>query len=396
MLRVRELTLDDLGDAWELGRLAFGSSESPPPAALSALPGVTRYGAFDAGGRLVGKAVDLHHQQWWSGRRVAAADVAGVAVLPEARGTGVARALLTELLRGAHERGAAVSALFPTVTAPYRGCGWEVVGSLRTVDLAAAAVARHRPAASMSVRPGTAADLPAVAEFYERVTAHRCGLLTRDGEFFDQFSSTEALPSGVDGLTLVHDGDRLRGYVSWERGEGYDATAVLTVHEALADHPDAARALIGVLGSWHSVAPTLRLVLLGQDAMTAQLPLEAVREHRQQPWMNRPVDVVRAVQTRGWPAHVHGTADFALHDAVAPWNTGAWRLEVADGSARLHRLSDEPALTLSVRGFALLYCGAAQAASVAQAGLLHCAAGASPAGLDLLAAGPPAELLDYF
>ncbi|WP_279583170.1 hypothetical protein [Fodinicola feengrottensis] len=33
-------------------------------------------------------------------------------MIPEARGRGVARALLSGLLRGAHERGAAVSALF--------------------------------------------------------------------------------------------------------------------------------------------------------------------------------------------------------------------------------------------------------------------------------------------
>src|SRR5204863_2297323 len=139
-----------------------------PPLAPVAVPGMTRYGAFDAAGRLVGRAVDRHHEQWWGGRRVVAADVAGVAVLPEARGRGVARALLGELLRRARERGAAVSALFPTVAAPYRGSGWEIGGVLRTVDLPTAAVARHRPAPHLSVRPGGPADLPAVAELYQR------------------------------------------------------------------------------------------------------------------------------------------------------------------------------------------------------------------------------------
>ncbi|SCG72594.1 GNAT family N-acetyltransferase [Micromonospora inositola] len=129
---VRELTPDELADAWQLGRLAFGSEPQPAPHATAPVPGLTRYGAFDERGLLVGKAADLHHDQWWDDRTVRAAGVGGVAVAPEARGRGVARALLGGLLRGAHERGAAVSALFPTVTAPYRACGCPGTGPHHT------------------------------------------------------------------------------------------------------------------------------------------------------------------------------------------------------------------------------------------------------------------------
>jgi len=393
---VRELGVDDLAAAWDLARLAFGSSPDAPPSALVAVPGMTRYGAFDAGGRLVGRAIDLHHEQWWLGRRVVASGVAGVAVLPEARGRGVARSLLGEVLRGARERGAAISALFPTVAAPYRSCGWEVGGTMRTVDLPTSALPRERPSARLTVRPGGPADLPAVVDLYQRIARHRCGLLTRQGELFDQLAATGSLPSGVDGLTLVEDGERLLGYAGWHRGLGYDSTAVLTVHDALAGTADAARELAGVLSSWRSVAPTLRLRLLAGDAVTWQLPMESAREYRQQVWMHRPVDVVRAVESRGWPRYLRGSVDFALGDASAPWNAGAWRLEVADGAAQLRRISQEPALSLTVRGFGLLYCGAAQASAVAEAGLLRCAPGENPAALDLLGAGPPAQLLDYF
>ncbi|MEH1168501.1 GNAT family N-acetyltransferase [Micromonospora sp. CPCC 205539] len=389
---VRELTADDLDAAWDLGRFAFGSDSQRPPQASVEAPGRTRYGAFDDTGRLVGKAVDLHHDQWWSGRAVPAADVAGVAVAPEARGRGVARAMLTALLRGAHERGAAISALYPTVAAPYRACGWETAGVLRTVNLATAALPRHRPAARLAVRAGTPADLPAVAALYERVTRHRNGMLTRRGELFD--APDRGLPG--DGLTLVEDDGDLVGYATWRRGLGYGADSVLTVDEALAVTAEAARELVGVLGSWASVAPTLRLCPLDGDAVSAHLPLESAREHERDLWMHRPVDVAHAVGARGWPAHVRGAVDFHLTDPLAEWNTGTWRLAVADGAAELTRVSGEADLRLEVRGFALLYAGAAHARSVAQAGLLHHSPDVDPAALDLLGAGGPAHLLDYF
>ncbi|WP_433123943.1 GNAT family N-acetyltransferase [Micromonospora sp. CA-240977] len=393
-VHVRELTADDLDAAWELGRFAFGSDPQRPAHATTTPAGMTRYGAFDDSGRLVGKAVDLHHDQWWSGRAVSAADVAGVAVAPEARGRGVARAMLTGLLRGARERGAAVSALYPTVAAPYRACGWEAAGVLRTVDVATAALPRHRPCPDLAVRAGTVADLPAVADLYERVTRHRNGMLTRRGELFDFFAANGGLPG--DGLTLVErDGD-LVGYATWRRGRGYGADSVLTVDEALAVTADAARELVAVLGSWASVAPTLRLCPLDGDAVSPHLPLESARDHERDLWMHRPVDVVRAVSARGWPAHVRGVVDFGLTDALAEWNTGAWRLTVADGAAELTRVGGEVDLRLDVRGFALLYAGAAHARSVAQAGLLHHGPGADPSALDLLGAGGPAQLLDYF
>ncbi|GIJ20878.1 GNAT family N-acetyltransferase [Micromonospora lutea] len=385
---VRELTPDDLDDAWQLSRLAFGYDPQPPPPPPTA--GRTSYGAFDPAGQLIGKAVDLHDEQWWSGHVVPAADVAGVVVAAEARGTGVARALLTTLLRGAHDRGAAVSALFPTTAAPYRACGWEVCGQLRTLDLPTEALPRHRRDPRLTVRAGTVADLPATVELYRRVAHHRNGLLTRTHR---RFTTTDDLP--YDGLTLVEHDSRLVGYAGWNRGSGYGPDAVLTVEDILATTTEAARALVDVLAHWNSVTPTLRLTLLPDDAVSAHLPLERAREHERDAWMHRPVDIVRAVQARGWPAHTRGQVTFALTDELADWNTGTWHLTVADGQAELRRSTAEAHLHLTVRGFARLYTGTATARALAETGLLHHST-PDPSALDLLAAGPTAHLVDYF
>jgi predicted acetyltransferase len=100
------------------------------------------------------------------------------------------------------------------------------------------------------------------------------------------------------------------------------------------------------------------------------------------------------VSARGWPAHVRGRVVFRLTDALAPWNAGAWELTISDGAGRLVPAAGEPDLELDVRGFAVLYCGVSTGRAAAQAGFVRGAG--DPAGLDLLASGPAAQLLDYF
>ncbi|WP_233514057.1 sterol carrier protein domain-containing protein [Micromonospora craterilacus] len=111
--------------------------------------------------------------------------------------------------------------------------------------------------------------------------------------------------------------------------------------------------------------------------------------------MHRPVDITRAVATRGWPTHTRGQVTFTLTDDLAEWNTGTWQLTVADGDAHLHRVTTEADLHLTVRGFAQLYTSTATARTLAETGLLRHTT-PDPSALDLLAAGPPAEALDYF
>ena len=391
-VRVRALADDELRDAWELGRVAFGGPAEPPPYVVRRVDGLHRLGAFDDRGRLVGKATDLAHEQWWGGRRLSAADVGGVAVAPEARGSGAGRALLTALLAGGRERGAAISALYPTVSAVYRSAGWAVAGTLREVDLDTAALPRAVPP-GVRVRAAESGELPVVRALHEQVARSAQGLLTRTGGVHELPPEPGPWPDGADGATLVEQDGEPTGAMVWARGRGYGVEGRLAVHDLLATTPAAAAALAAVLGGWASVAHTVRVPLLDGSAAEAVLPLERARPARTDTWMHRPVDVVRAIAGRGWPPHVRGRVAFRLADALAPWNAGDWQLTVEDGAGELRRATAEPDLWLDVRGFAVLYCSAATGRAAEQAGL---AGGGDPAALDVLASGPRAAQLDYF
>jgi predicted acetyltransferase len=390
---VRLLREDELGQRWELGRLAFGGPDEAPASSLRTVDGVSRLGAFDDAGRLIGSITDLPHEHWWGGRRVVSCGVSGVAVRPESRGAGVSRRLLTALLEHARERGAAISTLFPTVSDVYRAGGWEVAGVLEAADLDTAGLPRARSGQEVQLHPGTAADLPRVTDLYEQVARVHDGLLTRRGGFFDEPPETP-LPHGVDAITLAQVDGELTGALLFGRGRGYGPDARLDVSTLLARDPQTARALVEVLAGWRTVTRTVRVPLLAGDAVSTVLPLERAQDRSGQPFMHRPVDVVRAVESRGWPAHVRGRVAFRLTDTLAPWNDGVWELTIADGAGALTRAATEPDLTLDVRGFAVLYCGASTGRAAAQAGLAG--GNADPAALDLLGSGPRAQLLDYF
>jgi predicted acetyltransferase len=400
VLTIRQLDETDLEAAWNLGRLAFGGpAHRDPEHAPRMDDALVRWGAFDARGRLVGKAVDLFHDQWWGGRTLASSGVAGVAVEPEQRGRGVTGQLMTALLAHARERGAVVSTLFPTASAVYRSVGYEVCGALISADLPTAALPRLPPPAALHVRPADGRDWPLLRRIYDEIGCTSNGLLTRRGGRWFADPEGAALPDGIDGVTLVEDVDGVPvGYASWERGRGYDDDARLTVWDLLALSDDAALALLGTLASWETVTPTLRLrPVPWADAASRRLPVERLRVREQAVWMHRPVDVAAAVAARPWPSFLDVQIGLQLRDAVCPWNAGPWRLVLANGVGSLERTDADDAAVLDVRGWSLLWCGAARTAQMRQAGLLQGGDRADDAVLDAaLGGGGRAALLDYF
>ena len=96
-------------------------------------------GAFD-GGQLVGTALYHDMRQWWHGRPVPMAGVAGVKVAPEYRGQGVGRAADDRARQLMTERGYPLSVLYPATMTIYRSLGWEIAGHRHEAVLPARAL----------------------------------------------------------------------------------------------------------------------------------------------------------------------------------------------------------------------------------------------------------------
>jgi predicted N-acetyltransferase YhbS len=139
-------------------------------------------GAFD-GDRLVGTALYHDMRQWWYGRPVKVAGVAGVTVAPEYRGQGAGRGLMTALAELMAERGYPLSALYPATMPIYRSLGWEIAGHRHVATLPARALSSlARPDVKTQIRrpgPGDAAEvLEVIGRAHE--AARDCGPITYD------------------------------------------------------------------------------------------------------------------------------------------------------------------------------------------------------------------------
>ncbi|RKS77647.1 putative acetyltransferase [Motilibacter peucedani] len=381
----------------ELGRVAFGGVSSDPPEPVS-WTAVTRWGVEDARGRLVANATERDQQQWFGGRAVRCSGIASVAVAAEARGGGVARAVMQAALGEARERGAVVSTLFRTAPALYRSLGYEQTGLLCTWAVPTEALSSVRVPEGITLRaadPHDPGDIDAVRRVYREVARAGNGYLEREGPLFDW----PRILARHSGTTLAVDGDGVvQGYCAWQRGAGYDEKSRLEARDLLALTGPAGRGLLAMLGSWASVTGTIVLRVPAHDPVHFELPRAGIRPEAAVPWMLAVIDGPGAVAARGWPPHVRGTVDLDfVGDRVLGAFAGSptWRLVLEGGEARLEP-GGSGATRLHVRGLSVLYAGGADPALLRRAGLLEGGSEADDALLAAAFAGPAPATNDYF
>lgn len=381
--QLRELTPADREQSWRLGVLAFGGDPAAPVPPAPA--GSRSWGLFE-GDRLVARAAVRSYTQWWGGRRVPMGGLAGVAVHPDARGSGASRRLVLAALAHLRADGQPVSVLFPTAPGLYRSLGWELVGAIEETVVPLGPLRAAGDPGRTRVRTAGPDDAAALGRLWQAHGEATDGLLTRDGP---SFPAGPAAPQSRDLVALAEDDGVATGYLAYDRGREYGPLAQLAVGELVTRTPAATAALARSLGSWDTVATTA-LWRGPVDDLALLLPQTVAPPVRTWPWMLRVADAPGAVAARGWPAGVRTEAAFTLVDPQVPEHEGAWRLAVDGGRGTLER-ARPGSPRLHVRGLARVFAGSGASAALVRAGLLD----APVPGLDALTGTAP-TLLDYF
>ena len=393
---------DDIEAELDLRRRSFGPiSAGARPRWLALLAACVEarqmIGVFD-GGRLVASARYHTMQQWWQGRSMPMAGVAGVKVAPEERGRGVGRAMMAKLLDEIAARGYPVSALYPTTAQVYRSAGWEFAGAKYEVVVPAgslaALVAADAATAPAKLRRAGPADAEAIVDVIGRVSGQlrHCGPITREPAAMHPWLDDKDLFT-----YLAED-----GFLSYE---WVDGTNDISVSSLVAGSAATARAFWQILASHRSVAENIRACLGPDDPVRWLINEPATAPHEDQSWMLRLVDAPAAIAARGYPPAVELSVLLDIADPALPGNAGRWTLQVSAGAGTLARADDvhegngfgrgaRPSLRLGPRGLAAMFAGV-PLATLRLAGLADGGDPAADASLDA-AFGGRAYMIDYF
>lgn len=434
---------DDLDAELDLRHRAFGPMDSAEREYwLDEMRGCIadgrQFGVWD-GGLLVGAARFYDMRQYWHGRALPMAGVGGVKVAPEARGRGVGRALMAELLGAMAERGYPLSVLYPATAHIYRSFGWELAGGHYRAEVpgrslgpllppdpevglpgqiggpavSAGAGGSALPAApagaggsavpAAPVEAGLAGRRPAVrragpddAEEVIAVlgavhaAARDCGPAT-----FDPASVRRWLASPDLFSYLAADG--FLGY-GWHGGSHSE----IMVHVLQAASAATARTLWGIVASHASVTEIVRATVGPSDPVGWLTREPDVSLHQHKTWMLRVLDPAAAIAGRGFPVAADTSVALQLADPDLPANAGLYTLAVGDGrgaltpgvTPRTAAPTTVPQVLLGPRGFAALYAGV-PTATLRIAGLLAGGDEGTDCALDAVFACRP-YLLDYF
>jgi len=399
-VEIRPLTAaDDLDPQLDLAQRAFGLLDpAARPGWLArnarAVAGGRFFAVFD-GPRQVGGAYYHDMRQWWNGSSLPMAGVAGVKIAPGARGQGLGRQLMTEVLRHIAARGYPLSALYPATMPLYRSLGWELAGGRHHALVPARSLrdlARPDPWLTLDrspahpLREATVADAAEVIAVIGRAhqAARDCGPLSWDAAVVEHW-----MRDNPDVYRYIGE-DSFLSY-RWEPG-----STGLLVEWAVATTPQAVRAQLAILAGHSSTAQEIGVRIAPHSPLWWLLRERDARLVKRSLWMLRVVDARAAIEQRGFGAAVTGSVLLDIADEVLEKNAGAWTLTVEGGQGRLERARATPgaALAIGARGLAALYAGTPMA-TLRLAGL---AAGGTPEDDAFLAAAfpGPAWMLDDF
>lgn len=396
----RPLTGDDIPASLALSIEAFGplpaATPLPDPARFPP-PGRHPWGTFD-GDRLVARVMGREFHSWWHGRSIPTNGIAAVAVAAESRGRGLLDDLFAAVLdEGLVRRGEVLSTLYPTAPGIYRRFGYEVVGSLDTVEVPVVALAGLAADDGVTLRRAGAEDVEAVRDLYDVWAAACNGPLSRRGASFP--ATAQEVVDAFTGITVAERDGRLVGWCSWQRGAGWDHTSVIDVTDLVALDPGAARALWRMLGSFSSVTGTIRVQTSGADVARLALPSAHWSVVERHAYMLRIHDVAAtltglALAPPGWRVP---DVSFTVAGDLLGAADGDYVLSVQAGvSACVTGRRQEGAPVFAPRGLAMVWSGTWSCADTRAAGLLS---GGSPEvdrTLDLLFGGRPVHVRDYF
>jgi predicted acetyltransferase len=352
-------------------------------------------------GEVVAHAFLFQLQTMFGGRAVATGAIASVAVAPEARGEGVAGALMKHLHVVSDVRGDALTMLYAYRSGFYARLGYAQASSRKRLLFDPRAVPdAWRVQARGRVRRARAEDRDAFRRAHLRAAARASGWIVRSDASWERLFARERRHH----LVLPAARGEIAGYVAFELVQAEPhARTTLDVAELVSDDDEARRALLGALGALRDQVADVVLEIDASDPLEVALTdADAARfgtadvEHTLGTLVGGPMvrveDVPRAIEARGYAAPT--AFDLVIEDADT-----AVHVRVDGGRATVSAAEGGGGLATSRRGLAAILYGGLRPADAVRLGVAEARRdpdGRILARADQALAIPPVAPLDAF
>jgi len=290
-----------------------------------------------------------HQAAWKTG------GIAGVAVLPEARQSGIGGAMMRWALRFLRESGYVLAALYPFRQSYYRKFGYETCGLRVKVTCPNGRLPQTR--APLPVRHVPKDSWHQIVPCYDAFARARAGMNLREdfhwGRVLGESKTIYAAGDPVEAYAVLeHDWqfwlDQPVVEFAWATERGYES--ILSLFASIAINKTSM--------SWHEPSDSL---------MLARHDDQGVRFESEKPIMYRILNFPAALEQLACPEA--GRFSVALHDPDLPENNGPWDVCFAKGKTQLSR-TDAADLCLDARGAVQVLLGQPSIADFARNGLV--------------------------
>lgn len=324
--------------------------------------------------------------QWFGGESVQMAGVAAVGVSPEVRGSGAGFELISQTLKELYSQKIALSTLYPATQRLYRKAGYEQAGSRCLWEVPIDSIRLHDR--SLPVVKVKNLEGQVFQDIYQKTAKENHGNLDRNQAIWENvFDHNDEVFGYLIG------GENPEGYIIFSQ-KTVNSQNLMEIWDWAATTPAARRRLLTFISDHRSQIQ--KVIWRGSviDPFLLLLPEQTAKVSQLEIWFLRIVDVVSALEKRGYPQGLEAELHFAINDEILPDNNGNFVLSVSGKKGHVTK-GGKGDLKLQISALAPLYTGFYTPCQLQQAGHLE-ASNQSLSIASQIFAGSPAWMPDFF
>ncbi|HLO87404.1 MAG TPA: GNAT family N-acetyltransferase [Nostocaceae cyanobacterium] len=340
--------------------------------------------------QLVGGLDILNMGQWWGGQVVPMGGIASVAIAPEYRGTGAAVSLLQYALQELYTKQIPISVLYPATQPLYRKVGYEQGGNLCTWEIPTQTIQLKEQ--FLPVQRVDLINQKVFIDLYQQQAKSSQGYLQRNSIIWQLITETPANKSVLYAY-LIGSSAQPQGYLIFEQARTSNGT-ILAIRDWAILTTAAAKTFWAFLHHHRSQIDKVQWKSPINDTLKLLLPEGTAKINSQKTWFLRIVDLVKALELRGYPLGIEAELHLAVQDNLLSANHGKFILTIAHGQGKV-TYGGRGDLQSDISGLAPLYTGLFTPHQLQLAGKLEATETALATASSIFTGVTPA-MVDYF